>query len=150
MIRLITFILSFLSIALGVFFLLTRVVVVFIHEPTQQKIYSKLDQLHKKIVELQAPVLSRPLNFLKTVASAMTAALNSVFGPKIISVQSIIVSICYALGALSCGMILMIRYGGGYWDRDAIFSAISYFVFGTFPLTFKPLFKTEERGLRCG
>jgi hypothetical protein len=40
----------------------------------------------------------------------------------------------------------MIRYGDGYWDRDAIFSAFSYFVFGTFPLTFKPLFKTEERG----
>jgi len=40
----------------------------------------------------------------------------------------------------------MIRYGGGYWDRDAIFSAISYFVFGTFPLTVKPLFKMEERG----
>jgi hypothetical protein len=146
MVHRILFILRTLLVCIGVFCILTRIVTVFVHEPASDKIYSRLDRLQKKLNELHQPALSRHVQFIRLVSAALLSVFTTVFGETLISLQSVAVTICYGFAAVSLGATLLIRYGLHQWNNDFLWLGLFSITAGTFPVTFKRMFKTPEQG----
>jgi len=64
------------------------------YETEEGKIQNLLEEWWIKVDDYQRQVLSKHIAFLKTLASVSTRLLDELFGPSLISVQSIGVSLC--------------------------------------------------------
>lgn len=76
--------------------LLCLYVAIFLYEDSEKKIQNKLENLWVRFDELRELAISRHIAFMRIIGSALTSIGDKIFGAKLISLQFIGVSMCYA------------------------------------------------------
>lgn len=123
--------LKVLSVCFGVFLIVSRI---FLFEKTQGLIQSRIENLWIRADDYQLTALSKHLSFMKVVSGTFSSILDRIFGPKLISLQSLIVSVCYAVVTALLIFIGLIRYSQGYWHKEFLQFTYLYVCIGTIPL----------------
>jgi hypothetical protein len=123
-------ILRILGVALGVLFISTRL----LYKTEQGHLQSKLQDLWITIDDLQKYALSRHTAFMRVMAAILNSLFNRIFGKRLISLQSITVSVCYAV----VSVVTVLMLGKLYLNRDAgsflPSVLLAYLLVGTTPL----------------
>src|SRR5688500_14363747 len=107
--------LKILSISIGVFLIISRV---FLFEETQGKIQSRIETFWIQVDDFEKTAISKHVAFIKVVSKVISSGLDRIFGRALFSLQSLIVSVCYAV--ITCLIVLLcfLRYGSGNWNED--------------------------------
>jgi hypothetical protein len=134
----------------------------FTYESQEGRIQSRLEDLWIRVDDLQKAALSWHLSFVRVCAGALTSLGDKLFGPKLISVQAIGVSMCFAFVVWSVGLLLVdlvewSRFNVGESNLSDIIiytflGVIPFIVNKTFPKTCgQPLHLNGERltAYRC-
>ena len=105
-------------------------IAVFLYENEQGKIQNKLEDVWVRIDDAQKYSLSKHTVFVNTVAGFLTKTFNLLFGIKLLSLQAIGASICFAV--LSANLVFFLRSEQSYSD-SYLFSCIFWLVLGIIP-----------------
>lgn len=105
MIDILIFLLRILGIILGVLLISTRL----LYQTEQGELQSRLQDMWIIIDDLQKKALSRHVAFVNVMASMVTSLSERVFGRKLISLQSLTVTICYAVVS-ACFVVMLCEY----------------------------------------
>src|SRR5436309_5439282 len=135
-------ILKILSVILGSFLIITRI---FIFEKTLGLLQSKIEILWIKIDDYQQYALAKHSAFMQVVSGMMSSALDRVFGPRLISLHSLTVSVCYAFATLFLAVVLLLRYSTHIWNKDYLQFIILYLMVGTAPVFFSYLGRAKKK-----
>jgi FtsH-binding integral membrane protein len=135
-----SFTLHTLGIVVGLLLVSTKL----LYKSEQGKLQSKLEDLWIRIDDLQKQALSRQTAFMGVVAETLTARFDRNFGKKLISLQSLIVSVCHAVATLILGIILLEKYSRTFNDPSLILIFFIYLFTGLYP-TFIPLLSKGKR-----
>lgn len=126
-------VLKLLSLGFGLFLIISRI---FLFEKTQGLIQSRIENLWIRVDDYQSTALTKHLAFMKVVSATASSLLDRLFGPKLLSLQSMTVSVCYAVLTALLILIALIRYGQGYWYKEFLQISFLYWTLGTLPLFF--------------
>jgi hypothetical protein len=89
---------------------LSLIYLTFLYKHEEGPVKNKLEDLWIKIDDLQQLALSRQTAFMKVVAETITSGFNLIFGKKLISLQSLIVSVCYSIASIAIPIALIDLY----------------------------------------
>lgn len=131
-------VLAFLS---GVF--LIYLTLLYKHEEGQVK--NKLEDLWIRVDDFQKIALSRQTAFMKVVAETLTLGFDRVFGKKLISLHSLIVSVCYSIASIAIPLALIDFYIKSSLLRPLALILFAYFVMGSFPAIVSWLVKSKAK-----
>jgi len=109
----------------GAFLIVSRI---FMFEKTQGMIQSRIENLWIKVDDYQQKALSKHVAFIKVVSGAMTSILDRTFGPRLLSLQALTVSVCYAVATCSVTVTLLLRYSQKHWSKQFFGNHISLLV----------------------
>jgi hypothetical protein len=118
------------SVFLGLFLIVSRV---FLFEETQGKIQSRIEDLWIRVDDYQKTAYSKNLALVKVIAGLITSGLDRNFGPGLVSLQSLTVSICYAVVTCLIAVSLLLRYGQGRGETDLLSALALYFTVAFVP-----------------
>lgn len=88
---------------------------VFLYEDEQGKLQNKLEDWWIRIEDTQRTMLSRHTNLMRYLAGVMTSVIDRLFGARLLSIQSVGVSICYSYASVifvSILYILLVKFVG--------------------------------------
>lgn len=131
-------VLKILSVITGAFLLFVRY---FLYEKEQGIIESKIQDLWNRINNLQPVALSRHVAFMHVLAETMEKLFDRLFGPRLVSLQALIVSICYSFASALLTTIVASLYFLHHVFPFAIRWFFFYFALGSLPLIFRTFFK---------
>ncbi len=129
-------ILRILCVATGAFLVCSRI---FMFERTQGLIQNRIEDLWIRVDDYQRTALSKHVAFMKVVSGALSTILDRNFGKRLVSLPSLIVSVCYAVATFFLAILLLMRYGRGYWDSGYVWLLLLYVAIGSAPLFFSYL-----------
>jgi hypothetical protein len=130
------------STVLGLFFLITRL---FLFEQTQGLIQSKIENLWIQIDDYQQSALAKHTAFMQTISGMMSNALDRVFGLRLVSLQSLTVSVCYAFATGFIVLLLLLRYSTHSWDLTQLEFIAIYLSVGTLPAFISYLGRAKKK-----
>lgn len=105
---------------------------VFFREDEDGRLQSLLESLWIRIDDIQRQTISRHISFFNTVAHVLVSKFDAIFGPALLSPQSITVSVCYGLASDALLYILIIyqRRFVGFAD-PLVATFFSYLILGS-------------------
>jgi hypothetical protein len=125
-------------IILGVSIGLLLIYAAFLYEDEQGKIQSVMEDTWARVNDLRAKALGWHTAFIRAISEKITAGFDKVFGKKLFSLQSLTVSICYAVAWFWLAIIIL-----SLWTKPAdfpfsLFLPMTFFVvYATLPATIK-------------
>lgn len=109
---------------------------IFLYEDEEGKIQNKLEDLWLKISNARKYALSKHTAFMQMIAKLMTIGFDRIFGSRLFSLQSIGVSICYAMVFLNLTLLIISRND----TYDSLSSLLFSLILGTIPVLIRDKF----------
>ena len=119
----------------------------FLYEDERGRLQNRLEELWISIDDEAQKAKNRSRAFLQEIVRIVSGTFDKIFGPKILSVRAVVVSLCYSISsyAIACS-VSTARYNWVNWIappitvtnlRVAVFMAIFYGLLGSFPMLAK-------------
>ena len=109
----------------------------FLYEDEESRIQNRLEQIWKRIDALQSSAMSKEVAFLQGATRTTSAILDRLLGHKLVSWQSIAVSMAFSLASLLvCKTIVILSTETGMPKGDVFWMlerALPFFVLGSLP-----------------
>ncbi|HEY6803707.1 MAG TPA: hypothetical protein VI306_09025 [Pyrinomonadaceae bacterium] len=134
--------LNILCIILGSFCLVVRL---FLYENQQGEIHSKIEDLWLRIDELKPQAISTHVSFMQFVARSVGKLFNSYFGDELVSLEAIIISICFALLTCLISAQLLLLYTHQGWSVFILRYTFLFSVAASVPLFARLAFKDPKK-----
>jgi hypothetical protein len=106
----------------------------FLHEDEEGELQNRLETLWIRLDDLQGRALSKHTVFLKELLKLLNRGFDSLLGPKLFSLRSAIVTLCYSLASLSIFIAFLSAapfpiFGPPAFDTRTFLKLSSFFVF---------------------
>lgn len=141
----ISLILRIIAMLCGLFLICVRL---FLYEREHGKIQSKIEDIWNSLDEMYPRALARHLAFMRLLARGFTASFDKVFGPKLLSVESVVVTVCcsfssfFVIGFIFKGIVRR------EWNVGFLLNALVYAGFGSVPLLLRLGFRKGVKAIR--
>jgi hypothetical protein len=136
--------LNVFCVLLGVALIVVRL---FLYESDQGRIESKIQDVWIRIDDLKPQVISRHVSFMRTMADLVGRGLDKIFGQPLLSIQMLVVSICYAIATALMSLQLLAFYGHQGVKVELLKLLLFYVVAGTFPVFARAVFKEQRTAI---
>src|ERR1017187_6341780 len=121
----------------------------FLYEDEEARIQNRLEQIWQKIDALQSSAMSKEVAFLQGVTRTTSAILDRLLGHKLLSRQSVAVSMAFSLASFMVWLAFSMEEVNTDVRALAVFFALPLFALGSLP-AFAAADRSTLRGLRQG